>query len=398
MKMKQLKLSMLCFTLLGTLTGCNNTNSNIKVTVLGDSIVELPTVTSIDYEKGLKNDKQNYGKFGCSAIGKVLENGDMIVGRSLDLYYSNNPAYVIRTNVEGYYKTIGLAYNNFIGSNFSTVKENGITQDELLNLLFFSTDTMNEKGLYIEANMRPEQPENTGIVKSTGTKPGASLSMSLPALVRYLIERCDSVTSAVEMANTINVYGMITDKFAWGGGYFMADSTGHYGVLELVDNKLIWNENYNCQTNYYLNDEYKDKATIGTGLGRYDYLQEHIDSVKSEEDMKSLIKKVRYSQILDPYNCPFDPTSESCGYGNDSYKDFGGQLTIQMIRSGEYKEKILAMMEETGSQTRKKTIQQLKDEGKEWLSAYQTVANCNKKTFSVTFFEDDTLSFDFKLD
>ncbi len=110
MKMKKFKLSLLCAMLVGTLTGCNNSNSNIKVSVIGDSIVEVPVVTSIDYEKGLKNDKKNFGKFGCSAIGKVLDNGDMVVGRSLDLYYSNNPAYVIKTDVKGYYKTLGLAY------------------------------------------------------------------------------------------------------------------------------------------------------------------------------------------------------------------------------------------------------------------------------------------------
>ena len=54
-------------------------------------------------------------------------------------------------------------------------------------------------------------------------------------------------------------------------------------------------------------------------------------------------------------------------------------------------------MEAVGSKERTKSVQQLKDEGAEWLSVWQTVANCNKKTLHVTFFEDDSLTFDFSL-
>ena len=394
---KSLRLALLSPVLIAALAGCgNNADANLQVAVLGDSVVALPTITSIDYVKGLKKNKEMFGKFGCSGIGKVLENGDMIVGRSFDLYYSNNPAYLIRTEVKDSYKTIGLSYNTFDGKAFSEIKKKGVTQDELLTLLFFTVDVMNEKGLYIEANMRDGQPESTGIVASTGTNPNAELSMSFPALVRYLGEKCADVNEAVELAKTVNVYGMITDEFAWGGGYFMADASGHYGVLELVDNKLIWSDGYKCQCNFYVNEEYKNKATMGAGLGRYDLLTSNIDSVKTEADMTALMKRVRYSQILDPYNCEFDPTSEFCGYG-DAYKELGGALTLDMCRSGEYKDQILAAMEEAKAPEREKTIQQRKDEGKEWESVWQTVANCNKKTLSVIFFEDDALSYKFSL-
>ena len=98
--------------------------------------------------------------------------------------------------------------------------------------------------------------------------------------------------------------------------------------------------------------------------------------------------------MLDPYNCPFDPTSEMCGYG-DNYADFGGALTLDMCRSGEYKDKILEMMETLKAKERAKSIEQRKNEGKEWESVWQTVANCNKRTMSVIFFEDDALSYNF---
>ncbi len=369
-------------------------STNLMGEVLGDYVIELPVITEIDYEAGLAKNKEMFGKFGCSGIGKVLDDGDMVVGRSFDLYYSNNPAYVIKTDVEGFYKTVGLAYNTFDGHTFDDVKENGVTQDELLTLLFFTVDVMNEKGLYIEANMREEQPEETGIAISTGTNPDAEVSLSFPALVRYLGERCATVDEAVELANSLNVYGMSNGKVNWGGGYFMADESGHFGVLELVDNKLIWTDGQNCQTNFYVNEEYKDKAIIGSGTGRYELLESEIESVQTADDMTALMKKVRYSQMRDPYNCLFDPRSEVSGVG-EQYEAFGGMLTLDMCADDQYKDTILEAMEASGSQEREKSVQQLKDEGTQWLSVWQTTANCNKKSLKVVFFEDDALTFDF---
>ncbi len=362
--------------------------------VLGDCVMELPVITEIDYEAGAKKLKEMFGKFGCSAIGKVLDNGDVVVGRSLDLYYGNNPVFVLRTAVEGFHKTVGLAYNCFGGASFEDVKKNGLTQEDITTLLFVSADVMNEKGLYIEANMRPKQPESTGISICTGTNPDAEISLSFPGVVRYLGERCSTVDEAVELANTINVYGMSNGELNWGASFFMADETGHFGTLELVDNKLVWTDGQKCQTNFYINPEYKDKAVIGSGLGRYELLQSQIDSVKTADDMTELMKKVRYSQTLDPYNCPFDPRTESCGEGEE-FKELGGMLTMAMATDDQYKDAILEAMEASGAVERVKPLQQLKDEGTQWLSAWQTTANCTKKTVKVVFFEDDALTFDF---
>ena len=377
-------------------TDAESESSNLMGEVLGDYVIELPVVTEIDYEAGLAKIKEKFGQFGCSAIGKVLDDGDMIVGRSLDLYYSNNAAYVIKTDVEGFYKTVGLAYNCFGGATFDEVKENGVTQDELLSLLFFTADVMNEKGFYIEANMREKQPEETGIEVSTGTNPDAEVSLSFPAMVRYLGERCATVDEAVELANTLNVYGMSNGDLNWGGAYFMADASGHYGVLELVDNKLVWNDGQNCQANFYLNDEYKDRAIIGSGIGRYELLESEIGSVTSEEDMTELMKKVRYSQILDPYNCLFDPRSEYCGV-SEAYEEVGGMITLEMAQDDQYKDMILEAMEADGAKERAKSLQTLKDEGTQWLSVWQTTANCSNKTLKVVFFEDDALTYDFTI-
>ncbi len=369
---------------------------NLMGKVLGDYVIELPVITEIDYAAGIAIIEEHFGKFGCSAVAKVLDNGDTIVGRSLDLYYGNNPAYVLRTDVDGLYRTIGLAYNSFGGSSFDEVKKNGVPYDEVLHLLFFSGDVFNEKGFYIEANMREKQPESTGISVSTGTNPGAEVRLSFPAVPRYLGEHCATVDEAIELANTLDIFDMCDGNINWGGSFFMADATGHYGVLELVDNKLIWNDCQNCQTNFYLNDEYRERAIIGSGTGRYELLTSEIGSVKNEDDMTELMKKVRYSQLLDPYNSAFDVRSEACGVGEE-FADFGGMFTLEMASDDQYKDAILETLEASGAPERTKSLKQLKDEGTQWHSAWQTTTNCNKKTYRVVFFENDDLTFDFEV-
>ena len=104
------------------------------------------------------------------------------------------------------------------------------------------------------------------------------------------------------------------------------------------------------------------------------------------------MKKVRYTQILDPYNCAFDPCSECCG---EESEELGGVLTLDLCASGKYKDAILQGLEVSGAIERAKSLQQRKDEGTQWLSAWQTTANCNKKSIKVVFYEKDDLTFDF---
>ncbi len=333
-------------------------------------------------------------QWGCSAIAKVLDNGDTVVGRSMDLFYSHRPGYIVRTAVDGFYKTVGISYSSFNGPTFEEVKERGITQEEALPIIFFTTDILNEKGLYIEGNMRPQQPECTGIKDSDGTNPDAEQSYSIGALIRFLGERAGSVDEAVELANTVNVSGINNGAVVWGGALFMADSTGHYGVLELCDNKLIWNEMANCQTNFYLNEEYKDKAIIGGGAGRYDTLQEGIGAVKTQQDMQDLIAKVKYTQLWEPDTCQFDPRGEMPDMDPEGLKEYGGYITTEYALAEENREPIMNHLREVGAIEKAKPLSQLKDEENEWQSSYQSIVNCNEETLRVIFFEDPKLTFD----
>ena len=366
--------------------------------VVGAQVIELPVFTKVDYEKGLALDAELFGKYGCSAIYKTLANGDAVVGRSMDLYYSHKPAYIVRTAVPGYLKTVGLAYNPFIGENFSVVEAEGLTEEEVLPLLFFTTDVMNEKGLYIEGNMRAEQPKDAGFADSSGTNPGAEYRMSIAGLIRFLGERAGTVDEAVALAKTVDVYGLKNDKINWTGALYMCDATGHHGLLELVDNKLSWLDGQNAQTNFFLTPEYREKAIFGSGVGRYATLQNGIGAVRTQEDLMDLMNKVSYSQLIMKDEWTFDPRTEFTGAGEgDVYAQFGGALRIKDATAEENRDYIYNMIREYGRGERDKSIKQLKDEGVQWLSVFQLVADCTQKKLHVKFFEDPNTVLDIAL-
>ena len=69
--------------------------------------------------------------------------------------------------------------------------------------------------------MRSQQPECTGMKDCDGTNPDADQSYSIGALIRFLGERAGSVDEAIELANTVNVYGLNNGEIIWGGFLFM---------------------------------------------------------------------------------------------------------------------------------------------------------------------------------
>ena len=64
----------------------------------------------------------------------------------------------------------------------------------------------------------------------------------------------------------------------------------------------------------------------------------------------------------------------------------------------ENKETIMNHLREAGAIEKVKPVSQLRDEEKEWLSAYQSIANCNEETLRVIFFEDPELTFDLTIE
>ena len=110
-------------------------------------------------------------------------------------------------------------------------------------------------------------------------------------------------------------------------------------------------------------------------------LMNGIDGVQNEDDMFELMDSVTYYQMYDPYNCKYDPRSESVGV-----KPFA---TYEELMKEENKEIVYEAMNEVGKQVLSMSRQQQQNKNEYWESTFTEVINCNEKTLLVRFFEDD---------
>ena len=353
-------------------------------------VFDAGTYSKLDYDYAHDYFVKEYDNYGgkCSAIAKTLDNGQLIVGRNMDLNISNKCAYVVRTKVDGCYETLGLAYTfRDISPEYNDVKEKGLNGEFTKVLPFMCDDVLNTEGLYVEINMRNGEFWPTGEPKfsCSGTNPESDQRVYMFELPRYIGEHCATVDEAIEYVKTLDVYSK--DGY-WNYCFLLADATGHYGVLEFAMDTVIWNDYQQCQTNFYVNEDIQSIEELKCGVGRYDYLIGHIDEVESETDMFNLMDDVSYYQIYDPSTCKFDVISEDVGALPFASYDF----------VVENREIVTEIMQEYGNLVRSLSREQQQAENEYWESSFTEVINCNYKTLYVRFFENESkellLSFD----
>ena len=357
----------------------------IPVDVVLDRVIDAGTYESLDYEEVNRqlSEKFDFWVGGCTAAATTVEDGDTIVGRNLDLYISDKPAFVCRTKVPGYYETIGVGYTNMSGENFDTVAEKGVLEKNYVALPFLCNDVLNEKGLYCEINMRNGEfyPDGTNKFSCSGTNPDAEIRTSATIVPRLVCENCATVKEAVEYLQTIDFYTPKKPGFEWNFTYLLADATGDYGLVEIAENEISFLDKQQVQTNFYITEKFAEKEEYMCGLGRYELVMNGIDDVQSEEDMFNLINQVTYYQANFPDECQYDWRTENVGV-----KPY---WTTDYVLDEANREEILEVAQETADKLKSMTREEIEAENHYWESALTTITNCNDKTMTVRFFEDD---------
>lgn len=343
---------------------------------------------------GWKYDIREKDKGGCTVIGKKVD-GKMIVARNMDLSISHRPAYIFRTELEGCNKTICIMYNHQMGDSSDVIRRTGI-QTAFLDMLPLSAgDSMNDKGLYIEVNMRNTEYDKNGKSKfgSSGTNPDSDTRVSISQLPVYLTLHCDTVDDAVKMVKEdLDVYSLNSDMIDWPLCCYMADATGNYGLLEIVNNEVIWLPKAPAQTNYYVNEKYQKIEDYKCGYGengRYETAVKGREAAKTPEDMWDVIDNVTYFQTSDPDKCKFDSRSEYVGQNVSGVEGMPDDWTTDAVLDENNREAITKYMRENGERIRGMTRDELADDGNIWESVYTILANCTDKTMKVRFFEDN---------
>lgn len=326
-------------------------------------------------------------KPGCTATVKRNSKGEVIVGRNMDVDISQTPA-IINRITGARYETVAFTYQGPTNEySYSSLEKLDNDPDFLASLAFKATDALNEKGLYVEANMREMDAEHDFYCH--GTNPGKTRVslLSAPALVAL---HCATVNDAIEfIANSYDWYTpgfVLSGEFcAWNLSLLIGDATGNYGIIEFGHNGFRYIPYANGQSNYYLHPDFAEYAVEGTGYGRLAAAFKGLPECETALDMMHNMEACMWQkEIKDP--------------GCLGYSDFLGNVndrrayTQEEMRLGfiEY----MKPFQEAAAEYYKGNEQPLRNAGNVWTSSFNFGVNCAQKHLYLRFWEKDNVVFE----
>ena len=278
-------------------------------TDLGDYVILVDPIENFDFEAGLATANAYADKItpnaGCSALGTKTNDGDVIIGRNLDLTVSQFPCYITRMNY-GKYETLNFTYDELgLSPKYQERLAMGRIEPEYLNLLpFMAADSMNSEGLYLEYNMRAYESD----LVCFGTNPGAPIrtcTLSLPFIVT---SNCATIEEALTfIREQLDIYTVRDKSFAngWNLCFMMGDATGNYGLLEIANDEIKFLPQQHGQGNYYIYPAFNAISREQSGYGRLQFGIERMNEIQSDEDMAKMMENIMWrNEILNiPYAC-----------------------------------------------------------------------------------------------
>lgn len=280
---------------------------------LGHYVIALPDYTdSSVLAKGiaLQNDRFDHGdisKIGCTSMATRNSKGEVIIGRNEDLEISQYPAYVYMTTC-GKYRNYCVTYTPGSYKTYEEVKQLDELDEEWKSLLIFNaTDCMNEKGLYVENNMRTSYPHlsNYGLHSARGEElredgtPWKDLRACLMAFPQLATQNCATIKEAVQfLKNSYDWYtvGMPTNPHydGWNFSFLMGDATGEYGLVEIAQDEVSYIPYQFGQANYYITPKWKAMDTCSSGEGRLHMVSQVLGTVDSLEEAMDAMKAIMW--------------------------------------------------------------------------------------------------------
>ncbi len=326
---------------------------------LGNYVIELPDFTDSSIEQkglGLLNMSADNIKLfgaGCTAMAKRNDKGEVIMGRNMDLDISQCAAFVFKTTY-GKYKNFCVTYIPKAYDTYEHMQQMDELDEYLMCMIPYSaTDCLNEKGLYIEANLRERNNDkhigfglhstHGETTRDDGT-PWSELRATPLALVQLVSQNCATVKEALAFIK--NSYDWYTGAPLSAGGYFninmaymIGDATGEYGLIEIAQDEVFYIPYQFGQANFYINPKWAALETIGAGYGRLQKVAQMIEGPQTLDEAMDAMKPImwrnetlwlgqskrmnddqhqhRYNQIAfldDKGNAQLDWRSEYVGY------------------------------------------------------------------------------------
>ncbi len=279
---------------------------------LGNYVIELPDFTDASVEqRGLAITNSQFDKLirpggGCTAMVKKNDKGEVIFGRNMDLDITQSPAFVYKTTF-GKYKNFCVSYAPNVFATYAEMQQMDSLPEAFTSMVpYISTDCLNEKGLYIEVDLRERDDKllcfglhsTHGETTRADGKPWSELrayTMSIPQLVS---QNCATVKEAVEfIKNSYDFYTMAP----YGAGYTMVnmgfllgDATGEYGLIEVAQDEVNYIPYQFGHANYYITPKWSALQSWGPGYGRLDMVSKVIGAPQTLEEMMDAMKPIMW--------------------------------------------------------------------------------------------------------
>lgn len=379
-------------------------NKNVQYkhfTDLGNYLVLLNDVDVSVFEKANSSIAKYIDRFpgGCTATVKKNSKGQVVIGRNMDIEISQMPAFAV-TVVGGKYKASGFHY-------FGTVNEYRYDQlkeldedEEFLNMVpFLLTDVMNEKGLFIEANMRDMDDEYNFYCDGSVPKPKGRASMlsamvlaalncaTVPEVVEYLNNSYSWYTLGFDSPET--VLGASTDQgtLLWNLACIVGDAKGNYGLIEFAKNKVYYIPYANGQGNYYIHPELNAYQLCGCGYGRFAAALKGLEKCETEYDMMENMKECMWKrEILDPGVLGYDDFVDNI---NDRRRVSEEEMKKQV-------DKIMLPLQAKIKAYYAGDEKPLRDDGSIWTTGFNMGINCAKKHVVLRLWEREDVVFEYQ--
>lgn len=280
---------------------------------LGSYVIEMPEYTDPAVEaKGLAelNRKYELGQIpfgGCTCVMTTNSKGEVISGRNMDIEVSQYPAYLFRASF-GKYKTLGVSYLPGQYKPYEELKKDDKIDEAWFNsLIYQATDCLNEKGLYIQSNLREanERLINDGLhtahgetTREDGT-PWSELRVCALAIPLLVAQNCATVDEAIAFLN--NSYDWYTIFMPNNShyslinfGYMIGDATGKYGLIEVAQDEVRFLPYQYGQANYYLSPKWDALDPCGVGVGRLEMAGQLLGGLETLEDAMNMMQNIMW--------------------------------------------------------------------------------------------------------
>lgn len=269
---------------------------------------------SVDYKFGAEWIEKNYEGSGCKCT--IVSSGNYI-GRNLDEHYDNSASILIRVaGGNGTYSSIGMVSGT--PRVTQDLLDSGRYDDILKVIPFFTTDALNDQGLFCGINLLTAEASKG---KTTGTTPTVEERerICLTMLPRYIVDHYASIDDAIaDITNYISVYAPTAEAFSnMEFHFFLRDSTKAV-ILEFVNNAIYTKEvgteaEYPAvMANFYVNgvtpnedntitrntdsDTNTNGVTpYGQGIERHNVAVSGLSGATTLDGMKSLMQSLFYT-------------------------------------------------------------------------------------------------------